>query len=277
MRQPRQSFPVLFDLVDESETAEVDGVARRTTARSWTSAISAISAPRLNAPTCPLRIQPRFPPSNAAKAVPKGQAKWRDRLITSTDAVFSVLGQPGIADAVNFANGQDSLRSALQKVVGIHENAPLPKFHSKTFKRQHKGTLGANLPVTASGRTQGRVAVFTTCYGNYNEPQLGADLAAVFLHNDVPVKVIDGEKCCGMPKFELGDLTAVKRLKEHNIPVLLEAIEAGWDIIAPVPSCVLMFKQELPLCSRRMRTYRRWQPTSSTPSSTSCFATRMGS
>jgi len=246
-----QSFPVLFDLVDESETMEVDGVAKE----DYSKVVDQCYLCDLCAETkCPY-----LPPHEfnldfphlmlRAKAVKfsKGQAKWRDRLITSTDAVFSVLGQPGIANAVNFANGQESLRSALQKVVGIHEKAPLPTFHSKTFKRQHKGTLGANLPVTASGRTQGRVAVFTTCYGNYNEPQLGADLAAVFLHNDVPVKVIDGEKCCGMPKFELGDLTAVKRLKEHNIPVLLEAIEAGWDIIAPVPSCVLMFKQELPL------------------------------
>ena len=87
-----------------------------------------------------------------AKAVKfsKGQAKWRDRLITSTDAVFSVLGQPGIADAVNFANGQDSLRSLCKRSWVFTRKRP-PKFHGKTFKRQHKGTLGANLPVTASG------------------------------------------------------------------------------------------------------------------------------
>ena len=150
---------MLFDLVDESETMEVDGVAKE----DYGKVVDQCYLCDLCAETkCPLPAPHEFNLDFPhlmlrAKAVKfsKGQAKWRDRLITSTDAVFSVLGQPGIADAVNFANGQDSLRSALQKVVGIHEKAPLPKFHSKTFKRQHKGTLGANLPVTASGRKAG--------------------------------------------------------------------------------------------------------------------------
>ena len=50
-----------------------------------------------------------------------------------------------------------------------------------------------------------------------------------------------------MPKLELGDLDAVAAAKEENIPELLRWVEAGWDIVAPVPSCALMFKQELPL------------------------------
>jgi Fe-S oxidoreductase len=50
-----------------------------------------------------------------------------------------------------------------------------------------------------------------------------------------------------MPKYELGDLDTVKRLKELNIPALYETIKQGNVIIAAVPSCVLMFKQELPL------------------------------
>jgi Fe-S oxidoreductase len=50
-----------------------------------------------------------------------------------------------------------------------------------------------------------------------------------------------------MPKLELGDLKKVERLKDANLPVFLDAIDAGYDIIAPIPSCVLMYKQELPL------------------------------
>jgi len=50
-----------------------------------------------------------------------------------------------------------------------------------------------------------------------------------------------------MPKLELGDLESIARAKEENIPRLLEWVRSGWDIVAPVPSCVLMFKQELPL------------------------------
>ena len=50
-----------------------------------------------------------------------------------------------------------------------------------------------------------------------------------------------------MPKLELGDLDAVARAKEANIPVLAKLVDQGFDLIAPVPSCVLMYKQELPL------------------------------
>ena len=35
--------------------------------------------------------------------------------------------------------------------------------------------------------------------------------------------------------------------RKHNIPQLAAAVDAGYDIVAPIPSCVLMFKQELPL------------------------------
>jgi Fe-S oxidoreductase len=91
------------------------------------------------------------------------------------------------------------------------------------------------------------VAVFTTCYGNRNEPELAEDLVAVLEHNGIEVALLGAERCCGMPRLELGDLEGVARLKEHNIPRLLGAVEAGYDLLAPIPSCVLMFKQELPL------------------------------
>jgi Fe-S oxidoreductase len=61
------------------------------------------------------------------------------------------------------------------------------------------------------------------------------------------VKVVGKEKCCGMPKLELGDLETVAKYKDFNIPQLKALIDDGYDIVAPIPSCVLMFKQELPL------------------------------
>ena len=36
-------------------------------------------------------------------------------------------------------------------------------------------------------------------------------------------------------------------MKDANLPVFTQAIADGYDIIAPIPSCVLMYKQELPL------------------------------
>jgi Fe-S oxidoreductase len=50
-----------------------------------------------------------------------------------------------------------------------------------------------------------------------------------------------------MPKLELGDLESVNESKEANIPVLAKYAREGYAILSAVPSCTLMFKQEIPL------------------------------
>jgi len=91
------------------------------------------------------------------------------------------------------------------------------------------------------------VALFSTCYCSVNAPDIAEDLVKVLEHNAIPVRLTRKETCCGMPRYEHGNLDAVDKARRTNIPQLVELIDAGSDIIAPVPSCVLMFKQELPL------------------------------
>ena len=95
--------------------------------------------------------------------------------------------------------------------------------------------------------TTGKIALYATCYGNYNTPQIGEDFVKVFQHNGIMIDIVPKESCCGMPKFDLGDLEAVDRHKQANIPVLAKLVDEGYDLTAPIPSCVLMYKQELPL------------------------------
>ena len=102
-------------------------------------------------------------------------------------------------------------------------------------------------PVREGERTPGKVAIFATCYANYNEPGLAFDLTRILEHNHVPFVLAEHEACCGMPKLELGDLEGVERLKAANIPMLAALAREGYAILTAVPSCTLMFKQELPL------------------------------
>lgn len=243
------SFPVLFDLVDSSKTGEVDGVAK-------TDYMKVVDECYL-CDLCYMTKCPYVPPHEwnvdyphlmlRAKAAKfrKGQTKLRDMVLSSTDTVGRLAGIPVIVDVVNAANKNPTARKILQRTLGVHTEARIPEYHSDTLRKRHQDRA-----VTVSGptaQTTGRVALFTTCYGNYNEPQIGADLIAVFQHNGIEVKLVEQEQCCGMPKLELGDLEAVAKAKEANIPELLRMIDQGYDIVAPVPSCVLMFKQELPL------------------------------
>jgi Fe-S oxidoreductase len=184
-----------------------------------------------------------------AKAVKfrNGKVRGRDRLLTSTDAVGRLASIPIVAQAVNATNRSRGGRRLLEKMLDVHPAAKLPEYHTKTLRKRLGCRTNGVAPGVPAGSTRGKVALFATCYGNYNEPQIGEDLAAILEHNDIQVTLARKEHCCGMPKLELGDLDSVKLARDANIPVLLDLVDQGWDIVAPVPSCVLMFKQELPL------------------------------
>lgn len=243
------TFPTLFDLVDEGPSGEVDGVARQD---YWKVVDQCYLCD-----VCFMTKCPYVPPHEwnvdfphlmlQAKAVKfrKGEVRMRDRILSSTDALGKLAAIPVVAQTVNAANRNDVARSALQAVLGVDKRRQLPPYAPARF-RSHART-GQAWPVRDGVRTPGKVAVFSTCYVNFNEPGIGHDLLAVLAHNEIPVTLAPKESCCGMPKLELGDLQGVDRLKLRNIPLLFALARDGWAILAPVPSCALMFKQELPL------------------------------
>jgi len=255
------SFPTLFDLVDESETLEVDGVDKADYSRVVDECFLCDLCAETKCPYLPPHEWAVDFPHLMLRAKAVGfkekKPKWRDRLITSTDALFTTLSIPLVSGVANAAARSKVLRKVADKTVGIHKDAPVPTFHAKTLTKRVQNShvaVGIGEPVAvgmgepvAGTKTTGKVAIFITCYGNHNEPQLVEDLIAVLTHNQVEVKILGDAKCCGMPKLELGDLDRVAQQKEANISIFMEAVNSGYDIIAPIPSCVLMYKQELPL------------------------------
>jgi glycerol-3-phosphate dehydrogenase subunit C len=245
------SFPTLFDLVDESPTLEVDGVDKA----DYTKVVDQCYLCDLCAETkCPY-----LPPHEWAVDFPhlmlrakayrfqNGDTKWRDRLITTTDPVFNTLSAPVVGQIANGVIKSSIMRKAIDKTLGLHANAPVPKFHTRTLSRRLDARLDVDTPTRSTDRTRGKVAIFVTCYGEHNEPEVVEDMVAVLNHNGISVRLLQDARCCGMPKLELGDLKAVEKLKDANLPIFLEAIDAGYDLMSPIPSCVLMYKQEVPL------------------------------
>ena len=238
------AFPTLFDLVDESSTMEVDGVAKT----DYGKVVDQCYLCDL----CYMTKCPYVPPHEwnvdfphlmlRAKAVKFKQegASLRDKVLTSTDAVGRLATIPVVVEVVNAVNNNGVARKLMQSTIGVHAAAPLPKFNSNTARKRL-----AKRTTAASG--DARIALYVTCYGNRNAPDTVADMVAVFEHNGVAVEVVKNEVCCGMPKMELGDLETVAKHKDINIPPLLELAARGLRITAPIPSCVLMYRQELPL------------------------------
>ena len=244
------AFPTLFDLVDESSTGEVDGVAK---SDYWKVVDQCYLCD-----VCYLTKCPYVPPHPwnldfphlmlRGKAIQFRQGtptRFRDVQLASTDRNGKLAGIPVVVKAVNALSKNETVRGLLDEHLGVHKDAWLPEFSADTF-RKHVAPSKAHA-VRDGQRTPGKVAIFSTCYVNYNEPGIGHDLVKVLDHNEIPFVIAEKEACCGMPKLELGDLEGVRALKEINIPMLAKLARAGYAILAPIPSCGLMFKQELPL------------------------------
>jgi Fe-S oxidoreductase len=243
------AFPRLFDLIDEGPTGELDGVEK---SRLWEVVDRCYLCDMCYMTKCPY-VPPHpwnvdFPHTMLrGKAVKfrKGEIKLRDRLLSSTDAVGRLATIPVVVQFVNAANRSGFARGLMDRALGVHQDRVLPEYAGSKFRRAARPD--ASFPVNAGKNTPGKVALFATCYVNYNEPGIGHDLLKILAHNEIPAVLVEKEACCGMPKLELGDLDAVSRLKAVNVPILAAVARAGYAILSAVPSCTLMFKQELPL------------------------------
>ena len=244
------SFPTLFDLVDESDTMEVDGVDKA----DYIKVVDQCYMCDL----CYMTKCPYVPPHEwnvdfphlmlraKAQRFKEEGVPFRDKVLTNTDGVSKLATIPLVDITVNALNKSPGFRKVLESTLGVHKEAPVPEYHRNTLRKRASAMVKPIEPAPMNGTT-GKLALYATCYGNYNTPDIGEDFMKVFQHNGVMIDIVPKEACCGMPKFDLGDLEAVEKLKQQNIPVLAKLADEGYDLTAPIPSCVLMYKQELPL------------------------------
>ncbi len=243
------AFPRLFDLIDEGKTGELDGVDPQ----SYWEVVDRCYL----CDVCYMTKCPYVPPHPwnvdfphvmlRAKAVKfkRSGANFRDKLLSSTDALGKLATIPVVVQFVNGVNKAPAARAIMQKVLGVHKDRVLPDYDSAKFRATAK--TDTSFAVRDGANTPGKVALFSTCYVNYNEPGIGHDLLRVLAHNEIPASILEDEVCCGMPKLELGDLDGVARLKAANVPRLAKLAREGYALMTAIPSCTLMFKQELPL------------------------------
>jgi len=245
-----QAFPTLLDLVDESKTMEIDGVAKSDYAKVVEQCYLCDLCYQTKCPYVPPHEWnvdfPHLMLRAKAASHKRGETPFSAKVLSSTTAVGKLSTIPVVVNAVNALNRSPTGRKLLEKTLGVHRDARVPAYASPTARKRLKNLDGAGQAQVA-GRTRGKVALFATCYCNYSTPEPVEDLAAILRHNGIGVTLVEREVCCGMPKIELGDLESVAKYKAQNIPVLAAAIRDGYDITAAIPSCVLMFKQELPL------------------------------
>lgn len=164
----------------------------------------------------------------------------RNRLLGHAD----LLGQMGagtLAPLGNFVLSNGLARSAIEKVVGIAREAPLPAFARQTFRSWADRRTGRQ-PAPRPGR---QVVYFHGCATNYYEPWIGQAAVEVLEHNGFHV-IIARQGCCGLPLLSNGAFPQARAYHERNIQSLLPYVRQGIPIIGTSTSCTLTLKAEAP-------------------------------
>jgi len=242
------SFPRLFDLVDASPSGEVEGVK----SEDFAQVVEACTLCDL----CFMTKCPYVPPHPFNLDFPHlilryryaelkgGKKEGLPGELARTDRNGKLAG--AVAPLANWATSRKNrlARAAMEKIVDVHRDAALPKFHGKTFALQAKSSPPPlNREAPGFGR---KVVLYATCFVNYNNPAIGMATRAVLAKNGVESEVVY-PRCCGMPQLEQGDLPKVAESARQVSKDLLPWIDKGYDVIALVPSCALMLKFEWPL------------------------------
>ncbi|MBT4770491.1 MAG: glycerol-3-phosphate dehydrogenase [Rhodospirillaceae bacterium] len=240
------SFPRLFDLIDESDSGELDTVD----SKDFKPVVDACTLCDM----CFMVKCPYVPPHEfdldfphlmlryRAMEFKQGKTPFVHRQICQTDRNAKIAGP--VAGLVNWATktGNALTRRLMEIIAGIHRDADLPAYRRPTLVEE-KTHPQVNKDAPGHGR---KVAVFATCFANYNAPSIGAAALEVLALNGVETEIVY-PGCCGMPQLEGGDLKAVADQARTISAAFKQWIAKGYGVVALVPSCALMMKFEWPL------------------------------
>lgn len=242
------SFPRLFNLIDISTSGELDSVQSHDFSQvtdSCTLCDMCFMTKCPYVPPHPFNVDfPHLMLRHRAVQRQQGELSKVSNQLAQTDRNGKLSSM--IAPLVNWGSDTKNklTRPIMEKTLGIHREAKIPKFHKKTFVKQAKDSpLSARKEGPAFGQ---KAVIYATCFCNYNNPNIGLATQAVLAHNGVDVQVCY-PGCCGMPNLEQADLKSVVNKAQVTASQLVPWIEKGYDVVALVPSCALMLKQEWPL------------------------------
>lgn len=189
---------------------------------------------------CPAEVKIAEINNRARAAMRAGQRpRFRDWLLAQTD----LTGRLGVAFAplANMTMRNRALRWGIERVVGIHRNAPLPTFARRTFRSIWKADARR-----VRGEEPGpdrAVVYFHGCAANYYEPRVALAAVDVLRRNGFEV-IAPPQVCCGLPLISNGLYAEARRRARTNLGVLADYARRGYRIVGTSTSCTHTLKAE---------------------------------
>jgi Fe-S oxidoreductase len=236
------------------ELPELHGHARDLTHAEVDQVVDLCFQCKLCYPNCPYT-----PPHDFALDFPRLLLRWKaqrtrrqgvplaTRLMRDTATIGKLAS---LAPSVtNRALRSPINRAVMERVVGVHRDKLLPAYHRQTFpdwwRRHHpRVETPQSLRDGVEQATPLKVALFSTCLVDYNDPEVGIAAVQVLEHNGVEVVRPNAQVCCGMPFLDGGDLAAAAVNVRRNVEVFAPLVEQGYAVVIPSPSCSLMVREE---------------------------------
>ena len=175
--------------------------------------------------------------NSLARAVMKAEhgVPVRDRLITQTTLMGKAMTP--VAPIANAVLGNGLARKAMQAVVGVHADAPMPTAHTQTLRGWLK-----KRPARSTPATRGSVVFFHGCAGGYFEAEAARCAIEVLEHLGYGVLVPD-QGCCGLAEQSNG-LFEQASASVRRLVAQLRGAGEGLTIVSTAGSCGGMLKHE---------------------------------
>ncbi|MCK6577522.1 MAG: anaerobic glycerol-3-phosphate dehydrogenase subunit C [Anaerolineae bacterium] len=185
---------------------------------------------------CPHGVKIMEMNARARERLYDGKIPLRNRLLGRSE----LMGKLGhrFAPLVNWGANLRPARIVVEKVIGIHRDAPLPHFEFTSFRdwfARHKPQ--------PEGEARGQIAYFHACAGNYFELATSKAAVMVLAHNGYDV-VLPEQNCCGLPMQSNGEFDAARAYARRNLDWLREYAERGIPIVGASTSCTLSLKSD---------------------------------
>jgi glycerol-3-phosphate dehydrogenase subunit C len=161
----------------------------------------------------------------------------RNRLLGRSE-LLGKLSSP-VAPLANLFLNNRLVRILVEKFVGVHRDAPLPRFSFETFRGWYKGIHQRSRQRISNKK----VVYFHGCSTNYYEPRVGKAALAVLEHNGYEVLAPE-QVCCGLPMLSNAEFGAARRYAYKNINALINYARAGYMIVGTSTSCTLSLKSD---------------------------------
>jgi Fe-S oxidoreductase len=143
---------------------------------------------------------------------------------------------PRLANAVTHAS---VLSGALKRAGGVAIQREAPLFADRTFRARWRSRRRGN----GGGRP---VVLWPDTFANHLQPEVAEAAADVLAAAGCRVFIPPVSLCCGRPLYDYGMLDLAKRMLRGVLDVLRPAIRAGIPVVGVEPSCVAVFRDELP-------------------------------